>query len=151
MCGLEETTTSDISRGREIFFYRNELACLRCHQIDGHGGAVGPELSHVGSDKTSRYLLTSLLAPSNDVDPRYATWEIETDDGQIVTGLKVADGEAIELLQANGRKRAFSRNEIESLRMIHQSAMPEDLAEKITRRELRDLVAFLASLRKPTR
>ena len=150
--GYQETLRGgDAKRGREIFFYRNELACLRCHQIDGHGGAVGPELSHVGSDKTSRYLLTSLLAPSNDVDPRYATWEIETDDGQIVTGLKVADGEAIELLQANGRKRVFSRNEIESLRMIRQSAMPEGLAEKITRRELRDLVAFLASLRKPTR
>jgi len=141
----------DADRGRELFFYRSELACLRCHKVDRQGGAVGPELSRVGGEKTRRYLLTSLLAPSVDVDPRFATWELETDEGQIVTGLKIADGDSIELLQADGRKLAFPHDEIESLRMIRQSAMPDGLAEKLTRRELRDLVAFLASLRKPTR
>ena len=138
----------DAARGRKLFFYRNELACVRCHKVDEQGGAVGPELSHVGGEKTRRYLLTSLLAPSLDVDPRFATWEVETAEGQVVTGLKIADGDAIELLQADGRKLAFSRDEIESLRMIRRSAMPDGLAEKLTRRELRDLVAFLASLGK---
>ena len=147
--GYRETLRGgDAKRGREIFFYRNELACVRCHKVDGQGGAVGPELSRVGAEKTRRYLLTSLLAPSLDVDPRYATWEIETDDGQIVTGLKVSDGDQIDLLQADGRTLAFPRDEIESLRMIRQSAMPSDLVGKLTRRELRDLVAFLASLGK---
>ena len=117
--------------------------------MDRQGGEVGPELSRVGGEKTRRYLLTSLLAPSVDVDPRFATWEVENAEGQIVTGLKIADGDAIELLQADGRKLAFPREKIESLRMIRQSAMPEGLAEKLTRRELRDLVAFLASLGKP--
>ena len=103
----------------------------------------------VGAEKTHRYLLTSLLAPSADVDPRFAAWELETDEGQIVTGLKIADGDAIKLLQADGRTLSVPREQIESLRMIRQSAMPSDLAGKLTRRELRDLVAFLASLGKP--
>ena len=136
-------------RGRQLFFYRNELACVRCHKVEGQGGAVGPELSRVGAEKTRHYLLTSLLAPSADVDPRFAAWELETDEGQIVTGLKIADGDAIKLLQADGRTLSVPREQIESLRMIRQSAMPSDLAGKLTRRELRDLVAFLASLGKP--
>ena len=74
---------------------------------------------------------------------------METDEGQIVTGLKIADGDAIKLLQADGRTISVPREQIESLRMIRQSAMPSDLAGKLTRRELRDLVAFLASLGKP--
>jgi quinoprotein glucose dehydrogenase len=148
--GYRETLRGgDAKRGRALFFYRNELACVRCHKVEGQGGAVGPDLSRVGAEKTCRYLLTSLLMPSTDVDPRYATWELETPDGRIVTGLNVADGDLIELLQADGRRRSFRRNEIESLRMIRQSAMPDDVAEKLTRRELRDLVAFLASLGKP--
>ena len=66
-----------------------------------------------------------------------------------MTGLKIADGDAIKLLQADGRTLSVPRKQIESLRMIRQSAMPSDLAGKLTRRELRDLVAFLASLGKP--
>ena len=146
--GYRETLFGgNAGRGRELFLYRTELACVRCHQVEGRGGAVGPDLSRVAAEKTRRYLLTSLLAPSVDVDPRFATWEVENAEGRIVTGLKVADGDQIELLQADGRKLAFPRDEIESLRMIRQSAMPDDVAGKLTRRELRDLVAFLASLR----
>ena len=148
--GYRETLSGgDALRGRALFFYRTELACVRCHKVEGQGGAVGPDLSRVGAEKTRRYLLTSLLTPSTDVDPRYATWELETPDGQMVTGLKIADGNSIELLQADGRKLSFRRDQIESLRMIRQSAMPDDVAGKLTRRELRDLVAFLAALGKP--
>ena len=129
----------------------------------GRRGPVGPLWEALGVDLVFTWWAAALAAAVvgfplltraceqafADVDPRYATWELETPDGQIVTGLKIADGNSIELLQADGRKLSFPRDQIESLRMIRQSAMPDDVAGKLTRRELRDLVAFLAALGKP--
>ena len=138
----------DPARGRELFFYRGELACLRCHKVEGQGGTVGPDLSKIDPQKSREYLLESIVFPSAQIDKRYASYEIETRDGKLVTGLKVSDGpRGVELLQADGRQILVPAENMESIRTIHQSAMPEGVAEKLTRRELRDLVAFLASPR----
>jgi quinoprotein glucose dehydrogenase len=138
----------DAERGKTLFYYRTELACVRCHRIAERGDLVGPELSKVGAEKTRKYLLESLLQPSAQIDERYASHEIETIDGKIVTGLKVSEGDAgVELLQADGRRIRVPEEKMESIRVIRQSAMPEGVAEKISRRQLRDLIAFLASLR----
>ena len=138
----------DPARGRALFFYQTELACLRCHKVEGQGGTVGPDLSKIDSKKTREYLLESILFPSAQIDERYASYEIETSDGKLVTGLKVSDGpRGVELLQADGRRILVPQQDIESIRVIRQSAMPEGVAEKLSRRQLRDLVAFLASLR----
>ncbi len=138
----------DPARGRELFFYRGELACLRCHKVEGQGGEVGPDLSKIDPQKSREYLLESILFPSAQIDERYASYEIETSDGKLVTGLKVSDGpRGVELLQADGRRILVPQQDIESIRVIRLSAMPDGVAEKLSRRQLRDLVAFLASLR----
>jgi len=138
----------DPARGRELFFYRGELACLRCHKVEGQGGAVGPDLSKIDPQKSREYLLESIVFPSAQIDKRYASYEIETSDGKLVTGLKVSNGpRGVELLQADGQQILVPAENMESIRAIRQSAMPGGVAEKISRRQLRDLVAFLASLR----
>ena len=38
-------TTGDAERGKNLF---TELSCIRCHQVGGVGGVVGPVLDHVG-------------------------------------------------------------------------------------------------------
>ncbi len=137
----------DPARGRELFFYQGELACLRCHKVEGQGGEVGPDLSKIDPQKSRKYLLESIVFPSAQIDERYASCEVETIDGKLVTGLKISDGpRGVELLQADGRRILVPQQDIESIRVIHQSAMPEGVAEKLSRRQLRDLVAFLASL-----
>ena len=116
--------------------------------MEGQGGAVGPDLSKIDPQKSREYLLESILFPSAQIDERYASYEIETSDGKLVTGLKVSDGpRGVELLQADGRRILVPQQDIESIRVIRLSAMPDGVAEKLSRRQLRDLVAFLASLR----
>ncbi len=39
-------TPGDAERGRFLF---SELSCIRCHQVEGVGGVVGPVLDHVGA------------------------------------------------------------------------------------------------------
>ena len=44
-------------------------SCPECHQLNGIGGALGPDLSHVG-DRLPRQAIDDLLANPRSIDPR---------------------------------------------------------------------------------
>ena len=54
------TTPPSIVRGREIFA---KLQCAGCHRIHGSGGAVGPDLSHVGQIRDRDWLIRHFKDP----------------------------------------------------------------------------------------
>ena len=53
--------------GKKMFFERADVQCVRCHRINGQGGDVGPDLSHVGAQKDRRYLLESIVFPNRQI------------------------------------------------------------------------------------
>lgn len=38
--------------------------CIACHTINGKGGTVGPNLSHVGSQRSLSWIKTQIVTPS---------------------------------------------------------------------------------------
>jgi len=42
--------------------FRSE-GCIACHTIDGHGGQVGPNLSHIGSQRSLSWIKTQIVTP----------------------------------------------------------------------------------------
>ncbi|HSC27688.1 MAG TPA: c-type cytochrome [Vicinamibacterales bacterium] len=56
-------TRADPARGRVLF---REARCVTCHQIDGRGGTLGPELSQVGSKVRRDWLFGFLKDPMRD-------------------------------------------------------------------------------------
>ena len=38
--------------------------CIACHTINGEGGSVGPDLSHVGSKRSLSWIKTQITNPS---------------------------------------------------------------------------------------
>ncbi|MDA8272348.1 MAG: cytochrome c [Deltaproteobacteria bacterium] len=38
--------------------------CIACHTINGKGGTVGPNLSHVGSQRNLSWIKTQIITPS---------------------------------------------------------------------------------------
>ena len=68
------------------------------------------------------------------------------DDGTTVTGtLRGEDADSIQLLLADGSRRTVLKSVVED-RAAGLSGMPADIRDKLTLRELRDLVAYLATL-----
>lgn len=137
----------DPEAGRKIFFQKAEVSCLRCHQVKGTGGIVGPALDGLGSKKDARYLLESIVEPSKAIAEGYQTVVVELTNGKTVTGvLRGEDAETLKIVTAEGSELKIPKKEIEE-RSSGPSSMPADLAKKLTRRELRDVVEFLKSLK----
>ena len=143
-----------IERGRRLFREQAELSCLRCHRVGeeggtAEGGEVGPNLSDCGSRLSRAALLQSILRPDAAVAEGYERWILLLDDDVPVGGRILSEDEHGLVLETP----AGERLELAASRVVERrrdrSAMPADLAEKITARELRDLLEYLASLRAP--
>ena len=137
----------DANKGRKSFFENTKLSCLRCHKIDRAGGAVGPELTRIGGQKDRRYLLESICLPDAQIAKNFETAVIANDLGQVFTGIvKSENEEFVELIQNDGGQVRILLDEIVARRK-GISSMPADLTKLMTKRELRDLVAYLVSLK----
>jgi quinoprotein glucose dehydrogenase len=139
----------DVARGRDLFFTKGEVSCVRCHHAEGKGGDVGPKLDGIAATKQRPYLLESIVAPNVTVAEAYRTTVILTDEGMTVAGILMSeDADTVKLKMADGTVKNVPVASIDE-RTSGPSSMPADLAGKLTRRELRDLIAWLASLTKP--
>src|SRR5690606_143767 len=126
-----------------------ELTCIQCHALSGAGGNVGPDLSGVGVNSPTEYLLESILEPSKAIKEAYITLQVLTSDGIVYRGVKVdRDDQRLILRDENGREIVIAEADIEQ-EAEGKSLMPEGLHHLLTEDELVDLVAFLAALGKP--
>jgi len=142
------TSGGSPGRGRRVFL-SNQATCSSCHAIDGRGGALGPDLSKVAQSKTRVQIINAILNPSAEFPPQYQAWLVVTTDGATHRGLQLdhkAQG-AIELLTDTGKKVRFDASEIEEYIASPTSLMPNGLAGALATEELKDLVAFLSTLR----
>jgi quinoprotein glucose dehydrogenase len=143
----EALVGGDAETGRKIFFEKSEVSCLRCHKINGVGGEVGPDLTGIGKKYPRDYLLESIVEPNKQIAKGYETLVVALTNGQIKTGiLKSEDAKEVRLMTAEGQLIHIPRAEIDE-RSRGPSAMPADLVQKLSRREVRDLVEFLAGLK----
>ncbi|MEM6632221.1 MAG: c-type cytochrome, partial [Bacteroidota bacterium] len=132
-------------RGKWIF-QDPSAQCQLCHQVNGWGGAFGPDLSHVGSSKPQEELLSAILEPSKKMSPEWQGWFVKTLEGKTFTGRQIDVGEKyVELLMANGEFQSFKKPV--QFGLLNTSLMPEGLEKRMLPEEFRDLIAYLLSLK----
>jgi quinoprotein glucose dehydrogenase len=135
-----------VERGRHIFFNRSDASCVRCHQIHGSGSDSGPDLSIVARTRSPEQLLESIVFPSKAFPPGFESVILTLADGSIQGGnVKRETPEQLELQSIDG-PATIARKNIRS-REPGGSGMPDGFGQILSRRDLRDLVAFLASLK----
>ncbi len=137
----------DAERGRRIFFERTSVSCVRCHQINGQGGKVGPDLSHVAKDRDRRYLLESIVEPNRAIAKGFESVVLADVNGRVHTGvLRFEDDHVIRIMSDDGRETEIRKEDIEQ-RTTGRSAMPTDLLKQLSRFDVRDLVEYLSQLK----
>jgi putative membrane-bound dehydrogenase-like protein len=132
--------TGDVEQGRQHF----RKHCAACHQLEGHGHVVGPDLAGL-TNRDPQWLLVAMLDPNRDVDARYVSWSALADDGSLRTGLVVEEtASMIRLREAGGKEHQLLRESIEQFRASSVSLMPEGLEKELTQQDVCDLIAYLA-------
>ncbi|HSQ56918.1 MAG TPA: hypothetical protein VLM40_14350, partial [Gemmata sp.] len=148
---LESLAGGDAEKGRNIFLNNSAVYCQRCHKLDGQGGEVGPALNGIAADKEKdrRYLLESIALPSAKIAKGFETVILVLEDERTISGIiKSEDKTSIKLVTAENKEIVVPVKDV-AARRGGPSAMPDDLHKKLSRRELRDVVEFLASLKEP--
>jgi putative membrane-bound dehydrogenase-like protein len=132
--------------GERIFFHLRVGGCFRCHEFEGRGYQIGPDLTNIGRTMTRERLVQSIVDPSREIAPMFTNYSILTKDGEVKTGIHVGDevDGRIKFADQNGRVFHVYPNDIDRRQPSSQSVMPTGLADNLTAQELRDLLAFLA-------
>lgn len=133
--------------GERLFFHSQGPGCFQCHRIGARGSAVGPDLTLIGRSMSPERLIDSILDPNREVAPAYVSWQVVMRDGKQYVGLIAGEthDSMVTLVVAEGRSHRLARTEIEERRALKGSIMPRDVASRMTRRELADLLAFLSA------
>ena len=134
----------DAARGKLVF----KEQCGKCHMHSGEGGRVGPELTGMAVHPAHE-LLIHILDPNRSVEGNYRAYTVSTDDGRVVTGLLAAESRtAVELVDAEGKRVAIQRSEIDEFQPSPNSLMPVGFEKQIKPAGFADLLAFLTKRRK---
>ncbi|HKQ38477.1 MAG TPA: c-type cytochrome, partial [Verrucomicrobiae bacterium] len=134
-----------LESGRDAF---RQTGCIQCHRFAGEGGSVGPDLTGISRRLSSRDLLESIVLPSKTIAEGYATTEIETKSGEIISGRvereddrvlvmrpPTATEDMVTIRKADIRRRALSQT----------SNMPGGMLNTLTAPQILDLLAYLLS------
>lgn len=130
--------------GAEIF----ERTCAVCHQMQGVGAKVGPDLSGIGQHARES-LLVDILDPSRQVLPDFVAYNATTRSGDTYTGF-IANESAttVTLRRANEPDLTLNRSELKEFSTSGKSLMPDGLEAGMSEQDVADLIEFL---RRPDR
>ena len=119
--------------------------CALCHKHGELGNQIGPELT--GMAVHPKYeLLIHILDPNRSVEGNFRTYNVQTTDGSVVTGMMASESKtSIELINVQGKREVVLREDIERLSGSQKSLMPEGFEGQMTRDEMKDLLEFLTT------
>ncbi len=133
--------------GRKIFLEKAEASCLRCHKVGGEGGEVGPDLTGIGAKQTREYLLEAIVLPNKQIAQGFESLLVGKKDGSAYAGIiKSENDRELVLNSPEDGLVTIAKSEIAN-REKGLSAMPESLVTMLSRREIRDLIEYLAGLK----
>ncbi len=141
----------DFQNGEHLF---HVLTCSKCHQMNGKGGRVGPDLTQVrdkmASGEMDRVgLLREVVEPSAVVAEQYRTQVVKTKAGLLFSGVISHEDARVLRLVANpfesDQADEVPKDSIQDRWESTVSMMPDGLLNTATSRDILDLIAYLAT------
>lgn len=154
----------DPARGKAI--YEGKGNCQSCHRINGAGGRLGPDLSDIGVPRGGGKgggggkqtpvptlnvdaLTNSIIDPDADVALGNRLVRVVTKDGKTVTGrLLNHDNFTVQFMDPDGKLRSYQKSDLKESTVLTKGLMPS-YKDRLTPQEVADVVAYLATLKRP--
>ena len=139
LMAIVESASGNPKKGKVLYMQN----CGKCHTLFAEGGQVGPDLTSFKRDNLERVMI-NVVNPSLEIREGFENYIIITTDGRVVNGfLADKDNQVVVLRGVDGQNLIFRRDEIEDMRAIKRSVMPEGTIKKLTDQQIRDLFAYL--------
>ena len=138
----------DPENGENIVRNNVTAQCIACHKLeDGKGSTVGPNLKSIGLHEGGRaHLLESLVNPQAVITSGYGMITLTMKDGSTQAGQFRREKEGIiELRDPEGKVTKVKAKDVDKRSPV-LSTMPP-LGVILSKREVRDVVAYLDTLR----
>lgn len=145
---LKGLDKADIVNGERMF--RASL-CAACHSVKGQGGGAGPDLSHAAGRFKLADFAEAIVEPHKVISDQYEFSLIRKRDGSFLTG-KILDEKDAVLIVANNafdfsKTVEVAEVDVKSITPSPVSPMPPGLINRLNEQELKDLMAYLLSLK----
>jgi quinoprotein glucose dehydrogenase len=133
--------------GKQIFFNNGAANCVQCHKVGERGGEAGPNLLGIASRHDATYILESIIVPSAKLTAGYSPMALTMNDGSIVAGMFMKETDTEVVIQNIDTKKEIVclKSDIKTIPPV-MSTMPP-MGAILTKAQIRDLVAFLSSLK----
>jgi putative heme-binding domain-containing protein len=129
----------DTRRGKLVY----EQQCQKCHQLNGAGFAVGPDLAAV-QNRPDESLLIDILDHSSTITAGYKAYQVITANGKVYAGtLAEETATSVTLRREKGEQDVILRRDIDSMRASAKSLMPEGLEKEINLQDMANLIGYL--------
>ena len=160
----QEAVAVNADRGRQVF--EDEAKCLACHQVNGRGTPVGPDLSTAGR-LAAEALEATILNPNQPGGGgraaaaaaggrgrrggrgagRAGAITVTTLSGEEYRGIRRnEDVFSLQMVDLSGKLRLFDKSQLAKIAVETKSLMPDDYGSRFTAVDVRNLVAYLKTL-----
>ena len=137
----------DKTKGQRIFSRNTTAQCLRCHAIQGYGGAVGPAMDGIANKLSPTDLLLSLVDPNARIAPGYGTVILKLKDNQELAGILMEETtDKLQIKVGGIPVQTITKKDISERENLPSGMF--DMSEILSKTEIRDLMAFLVDLKK---
>ena len=142
-----DSTNRDFANGRMLF---SAALCSTCHSMKGEGGgAVGPDLSQLGTRFSDRDILESIISPSKVISDQYAATDFHMKDGTTITGRLKNEENGKYYISMNPFSpqtlQVIQKKDVASTNLSNVSIMFPGTINRLNKEEVKDLLAFLKS------
>lgn len=130
-------------RGQRAF---RSSGCDQCHRLKDQMAGIGPNLNGLAGRMKLQDILTSILAPSESIEDKYAVTIIATADGQVLRGIVESESDEVVVLREVGpttKSTPVPKADIEQRKLSPVSMMPTGTINHLELDDVLDLLSYL--------
>ncbi len=132
----------DVARGQQL-----ATACLTCHTIKDQGAAFGPDITAFARMQPADVVVRSIITPSADISHGFGGQVLETQDGLVIHGIILTDGNPTVITSHGGVIQMVPKAKIKSKAALNRSLMLSAEQLGMGAQEVADVLAYLRSIK----
>jgi putative heme-binding domain-containing protein len=141
---MDSLKNRNFENGKSMFA---ATTCRACHQMQGEGGAIGPDLTQLGNRFTPKDMLEAIINPDKTISDQYAATQYSLKNGSSIVGRLINQDNLNYYVSQNPYApetlTKIPKKNVIKAQYSSASIMFPGLINSLNKEELKDLMAYL--------